>query len=339
MKSYQQQYYNILTKLVNMPTKTTDSRVGDTNSNFVDIIRINLQEEFPLMEIKKLKFNNILHELLWFISGNTNIKYLYDNNCHIWDDDAYRYYKDKVSKANNDSLFKSDILSKEEFLNNVKKGVTGFGEMDRIYGFNWRKFNGVTDQLSNVIKTLKTNPSDRRMIITGLNPTDIEQEIVGLPACHNMMQFYTKPLSYDDRRMMIITKYGFGAYNNDDNPDNYNIPEYYINLWYNVRSQDFFLGNPYNVASYSILLYIIGKITNMVPNELVTTMIDNHLYTEHIEPANEWLNRYENIGDLGYCNSKLVINGDIKSIDDITFDKFELQNYKPNSYIKAKLLT
>ncbi|MFW5847417.1 MAG: thymidylate synthase [bacterium] len=347
MSSYQKQYYEILKKLVNNPLKKTDSRVGQTQSNFVEMMRVNLQKEFPLMEVKKIQFSNVLHELLWFISGDTNIKYLYDNKCNIWNDDAYRYYKENVSKQPNERLFNDDILSKEDFLKHVKAGTNGFGNMDKIYGYNWRKFNGKTDQLKNIINKLKKDPNNRRLIVSAHNPTDLENGNVGLPSCHNFFQFYTVPIPLRERlkyRPDVITTADIDVKNIDLEKvlDNNNVPKYYLNLWYNLRSQDYFLGNPYNVPSYSILNYIVGNMVNMVPNEIVTTMIDCHLYTEHLDAADEWMRRYEESeadDSEMYCKSKLYINKKIKSLDDIKFEDFTLTNYEPLSYIKTKLLT
>jgi len=345
MKSYQEQYYEILKRLINNPQKVVDSRIGKINSNFVETIRVDLKREFPLMDLKKIQFSNVLHELLWFIKGDTNIKYLYDNKCNIWNDDAYRYYVEKVNKSNNQSkLFQDEIFSKEDFLKCVSNGISGYGEMDKIYGYNWRRFNGQTDQLKNVIDGLEKNPNDRRLLITAHNPTDIENDEVGLPSCHNFMQFYTQPIPLIVR-LKLAKKFTM-MYIDDENAqkklDELGVPKYYLNIWYNLRSQDFFLGNPYNVASYSILLYIIGNLVNMIPNELVSTMIDCHLYHEHIDAGNEWIKRYEintSFHPEMYCHAEFNIKNKLTDIDNIKFDDFELNEYKPLDYIRAKLLT
>ena len=298
----------------------------------------------------------LLYELLWFIHGDTHIKYLEDNKCKIWTDDAYRYYKEKIVKYKIENIsFKDNPLTKEEFIEEVKKGRHPLvGELDRIYGYNWRKFNGKTDQLQNCINTLIKNPDDRRMIVTAHNPTDIENNIVGLPACHNMFQFHTTPLSFDQRHNIYSERNNSMRLNFDSIDrvtkalDELGIPKFYLNIWFNIRSNDFFLGQPYNMASYALLLHIVSNIVNMIPREVVCTAIDCHLYEAHIPAAIEWLKRYDDLSknndfsiDLNnaWCQSKLNIKRKLTSIDDINANNIELINYKPQSYIKAPLLT
>ena len=342
--TYQDQYYNLLKKLIESPEKKVMTRNGEVNSLFFETMRINLKKEFPLMEIKKIKFSNVLHELLWFISGNTNIKYLYDNKCNIWNDDAYRYYLSKLKNNKEKTLFEYDVISKESFLILVKNGTYGFGDLDKVYGYNWRNFNGKTDQLLNAILLLKTDPHNRRILVSAHNPSDIEENVVGLPACHNMFQFYVSPLSLKER--IDIANFDFVGYRTNEQItellDEFNVPKYKLNLWYNVRSQDIFLGNPYNVASYSILLHIVAKIVNMVPNEITTSMIDCHLYNDHIEPAKKWIERYENhmsYSNSTLCKSKLILKKNVNNINKLRFKDFELIDYNPYDYIYAKLLT
>ena len=327
-KSYQGQYGRILRKLINEPHKVGNSRIGNINSRFCEQIRINLKKEFPLQEIKKIKFSNIIHELLWMIKGNTNVKYLIKNNCGIWTDDALRFYKE---------MFDDENITKDEFIENVlnESGIIGYdinnrsykyGDLFRIYGFNWRNFNGKTDQLQNCINTLLNNPDDRRMIVTAHNPTDIEEKNVGLPSCHNMFQFYTTI--------------------NKDGSRN-------LSCFVNIRSNDWFLGQPYNAAQYALLIHIIANIVNMKVDELVINAVDAHLYHAHFDAANEWLERYNkivnkifdnfNVGekfeDTTYSLAKLKINKNLTNIDDLNFEDFNIKNYNSQSMIKAKLLT
>ena len=383
INSYQQQYYNITKRIIEQPHKVGETRIGTANSRFCEVLRINLTKEFPIMDIKWIKFSNVVHELLWMVRGETNIKYLIENDCHIWTDDAYRYYKEKyshVTKRNTrvNGFTKQipinfdDEITKEEFVEKVlnvehlpsRNGLSYvFGDMDNIYGYQWRSFNGETDQLQNVIDTLKTNPDDRRMIIIGHNPDDLEREIVGLPACHNYMQFYTTT-NKEGKRV--------------------------LNTFCNIRSNDWFLGQPYNVVQYALLTHMIAQVVEMEVGELVINAVDAHLYHEHFEPAKIWLERFEKIGsktfviDIGnkseieiekqiaelvrkykkrtepinedlfipvrenenvnvldgtYCKAKLTVNNEIRNIDDFKFEDFKLTNYNPQPYIKAKLLT
>lgn len=332
--SYQEQYISILNKLIHTPHKSVPTRVGNARSRFFETIRIDLQKEFPLMELKKLNFNNILHELLWFISGNTNIKYLVDNNCNIWNEDAHKYFKRK---------YQSNI-SLEDFIEKVKQGEKissefyTFGDLDCIYGHNWRNFDYTTDQLINLIHTLKNDPHNRRTIVTSLNPSEMSRDMVGLPACHNMFQVYTSPIPLDERLKILENKYAEPRGGDHEYLDNLNIPKYYVNLWHNIRSNDWGLGQPYNTPSYAILLHIIGKITNMVPKKLYSSIIDCHLYEEHVEPIKTLIERFSTIKN-SFCSSNILIHKKSDNIDDYKFEDFELINYKPHSAVKMRLLT
>lgn len=305
MGSYQRQYKEILDRLIKQPDKITSSRNGNVRSRFFETITIDMKMEFPLMDVKKLKVSNIVNELKWFLSGNTNIKFLRDGGCYIWDDDAYRYYNEKYVPMGLPNI------SKERFLELVdsggcvldKFGCYRYGDMDKIYGFNWNSFNGQTNQILNIVKTLKTDVNSRRMVVTAFNPTDIENNEVGLPACHNFFQFYVTP---------------------GDNGVNY------LSLHFNMRSNDVFLGNPYNIASYGMLLYLIAKKVDMIPDKLCCSLIDCHLYEEHLDAALEWCDRYERENPIErYCMAQI----------EIVDDDIIIKNYYPEPYIKAKLLT
>ncbi len=348
-KPYQVQYYNILNDLIENPTKIGDSRIGKINSRFAEQIRVDLKKEFPLQDIKSIKPSNIIHELLWMIKGDTNIKYLVENGCNIWTDDAYRYYKEKytpqpkdekqlnldleltkeqfIEKVLNGDVLKYDVIPLNRILGRESKEYT-YGDLDRVYGLQWRNFNGKTDQLQNCIDTLKTNPDDRRMIVTAHNPTDIENDNVGLPSCHNLFQFYT-------------TK----------NEDGGRV----LSTFVNIRSSDFFLGNPYNVAQYALLTHIIARIVGMDVGELVINSVDTHLYHAHFDAAKTWINRFDKICDDNYvnyghggyvgdlydilgCPTKLKLNH-LDNIDNIKFDDIKMTNYSPQGFIKAPLLT
>lgn len=387
-KSYQRQYAEILRRLINEPDKKTPSRVGDVRSRFVETIRVDLRKEFPLMEIKQVSFKNILVELLWFIKGNTNIKFLVDNGCNIWNDDSYRYYSEKYSQyrfRNKPNYLSKQLplgldveLTKEEFLEKVKNGERlidqylkkdengvdylseryaflstnyTYGDLDKIYGYQWRNFNGSTDQLAKCITTLKENPDDRRIIVSAHNPTDLELGNVGLPSCHNYFQFYTRPLSIEERIKWFEDN--LGTKMADDNVEEFlninNVPKRSVSLYYNIRSNDFFLGQPYNTPSYALLLIMVAKVVNMQPEQVVCNAVDCHLYEVHLDAANEWLDRYssrfngENTEDretfFTFCNSSIKIKRDVDDIDKFKISDFELKNYRPDSRIKAPLLT
>lgn len=329
MISYQQQYYDITKRLIEQPHKIGSSRIGDMNSRFCESMRIDLKTELPIMDIKWIKFENVVHELLWMLRGNTNIKYLIENDCHIWTDDAYRYYKDEFSphrhreKTKQLELFDLE-MSRSTFKEKVLNEEIGYayenympfkyGNMGKIYGYQWRSFCDETDQVEIVLDKLKNNPDDRRMIITGHNPNDLENGEVGLPSCHNYMQFYT-------------------TINEDGSRD--------LHTFCNIRSNDWFLGQPYNVVQYALITHIFAKLVGMGVGELVINAVDAHLYHEHFEPAKEWLRRYEELPYKDtYCKAELnIIYRDQQIVDYFVADDFELSNYNPQPYIKAKLLT
>lgn len=394
-KPYQIQYYELLTDLLTNPDKEVKTRVGDAKSRFSEKMKIDLRNEFPLMHIKQTSFKNIYVELLWFLKGDTNIKFLVDNGCNIWNDDAFRWYNEKyVPKG-------APILSKETFLENVKNGVTHdfiitksvaveanfgyqenmldhtytYGDLDIIYGRQWRAFGGKVDQLKNVINLLKTSPDDRRMIITAHNPADIADGNVGLPSCHNYMQFYTQPIELAKRvqyatenKLMtpelqeLADKYVYYKFGKrkleitNEVLDGINaslttigVPERYISVLVNIRSNDFFLGNPYNIASYALLVSMVAQCVGMLPLTLSCEMVDCHLYDKHVEAAYEWINRMEELmqnkeGDEAghttfFCDAKLKINPNITNIDDFTLEDCTIENYTSLGRINAPLLT
>jgi thymidylate synthase len=352
---YQTQYYNILKNLINHPMKRVKTRNGVVYSRFFETMRVNLQKEYPLMDLKKIKFSNIFHELRWFLTGDTNIKYLVDNNCMIWVDDAYRYYNEKYkalcggieySRAEFiDKVVSGDNLKilDDDYANKHDKKYYWFGDLDNIYSHQWTNFGELfVNQIDNVIHKLKTDPNCRRIIVTAHNPSDIEKGVVGLPSCHNMFQFYTSLIPIE-KRIAIYNGENGGADSITTNKilDSIGIPKYYLSLWFNLRSNDMFLGNPYNIASYAMLNHIIGNTVNMIPLELCCSITDCHLYDDHVEPAMEWIERYEHNSDNNnYCKSKIKINKKINSLyDDMLLDNITLENYNPLPYIKARLLT
>lgn len=338
---YQSQYYKILSDLLVNPDKKVKSRVGEAYSSFVRQIRVDLRHEFPLMDIKHTSFNNIVHELLWLVSGNNNIKYLVDNKCYIWNGDAYRWYKQRFVPLGAPELTEDEFITKVknqehldssafvEKLNDLEFGYT-YGDLGTIYGHQWRNFNYSVDQLQKAIDALKINPDTRQeLIVSAQNAEDLHSGYMALPPCHNYFQFYSEPNREGESR--------------------------YLSLFFNMRSCDFFLGNPYNVPSYSLLLMMVAQIVEMIPKQVVCNMVDCHLYEPHIEAATEWINRYEKIVDEKFFietysqsnslieifggKSKVEIDSTVKHIDDFKFHHFKLSNYTPLTKIKAPLLT
>ena len=341
--------------------KEKNTRAGEVLSVFGRQLRFDLKEGFPLLTTKKVFMKGITHELLWFLqrpfnsNGSMNIEYLIRNGVHIWDDDAYRWFNEWIDKhivkpvnmnyefvvcTNDDEIEKKPVLehwiynearkndlewliniSKEEFLDLVCQKVEiivhskfphevyRFGDLGPIYGSQWRAFgNGIfrdkkNDQIQNIINTLKTNPNDRRMICVAFNPDMLDR--IALPPCHVMMQFYTREIEPG--------KYGLSC------------------MW-TQRSVDVCCGLPFNIASYALLTHMIAHIVGMIPDELIGSLGDCHIYKNHIDGVNEQLTR-EGSDTL----PTLEITREIKSIDDFRYDDFKINGYNPDPPIKYQL--
>jgi thymidylate synthase len=292
---------------------TKQDRTGTgTISVFGRQIRHNMKDGFPLLTTKKMPFKTIVTELLWFLRGDTNIKYLVDNNCHIWNGDAYKNYQNNWLKENPPFAgpYTDPCLTQEEFIDKIKtddKFAKKWGELGSIYGKQWRKwsqyeinmpgfdahFNETQiDQIQNLINDLKTNPDSRRLMVNAWNVGELDQMV--LPPCHYGFQVYTRELSEKERINILHTKHGNKGHHIEagfNMLDEYDIPTRAISLMWNQRSVDTFLGLPFNIASYGLLLEIIAKEVNMVPDELIGNLGDVHLYSNHIDAAKEQIGR------------------------------------------------
>ena len=350
MNNLDKQYQELLQDILDNGVEKQDRTGIGTLSVFGRQIRHKMSEGYPLLTTKKMYFKGIVVELLWFLRGDTNIKYLVDNDCHIWDGDAYKKYKKEWSKyVPGDGSFKESEYNtskpheaipytKEEFINKIKTDgefAKKWGDLGLIYGKQWRSWTNVgidvqntsedgkswsgecwdeegIDQIQNLINDLKTNPDSRRLMVNAWNVGELDQ--MTLPPCHYGFQVYTRELS-DGERLWICSQrhhIRFGTndgptWYNPDNPDrdklkwmtedqrqlcdSKNIPTRAITLMWNQRSVDTFLGLPFNIASYGLLLEIIAKEVNMVPDELIGNLGDVHLYKNHIEQAKEQIGR------------------------------------------------
>ena len=287
--------------LVNGTKKET--RNGNTISVFGRQIRHEMSQGFPLLTTKKMAWKTIVTELLWFLRGDTNIKFLVDNNCHIWDGDAFNNFMN-TSEGDPDMIW-----NKEQFIHLVKTDdefAKKWGELGPIYGKQWRRWSsgsledkhgfGKIDQIANLINDLKTNPDSRRLMVSAWNVGELDHMV--LPPCHYGFQVYTRELSEDERRLIysgnLLDEYGETKSRDEltiNDLEKLNIPTRAISLMWNQRSVDAFLGLPFNIASYGLLLEIIAKAVNMVPDELIGNLGDVHLYSNHIEQAKEQLTR------------------------------------------------
>lgn len=298
MNNIDRQYKELLEHILHFGVDKEDRTGTGTKSIFGWQLRHNMKDGFPLLTTKKMAFKTMVVELLWFLRGDTNIKFLHDNNCHIWDGD----YK-KTGRTN--------------------------GELGPIYGKQWRNWGGSVetkisdkrdengyltyefiphkgiDQIANVIEELKTNPDSRRLMVNAWNVTELNQMV--LPPCHYSFQFYTREEKISGQR--------------------------YLSLMWNQRSVDTFLGLPFNIASYALLLKMIAKEVDMVPDELIGNLGDCHLYNNHIEQAKEQITRipYE-LPEVLMRKACSIIGEREYTPEDIT-----LINYEYHPAIKAEL--
>jgi thymidylate synthase len=305
-----------------------------------------MSEGFPLITTKKMPFKTITTELLWFLRGDTDIRFLWKNNCTIWDGDWYKKYKATCSEP----------YTLEEVKKLVKEDNHGFHDsmfdMGPIYGKQWRKVvemgwhkEGETgiryiDQIANLINNLKTNPDSRRLMVSAWNVGEIDQ--MTLPPCHYGFQTYTRELSLEERRSLVSQEI-FNRIYNGGGPETlshseinqFNIPTRAISLMWNQRSVDTFLGLPFNIASYGLLLELIAREVNMVADELIGNLGDTHLYLNHIEQAKEQIGREP--FELPTLNQFPIYEGSGPSIEYYVISDFTLTDYQSHPHIKAPL--
>jgi thymidylate synthase len=310
MNNLDKQYTALLQDILDNGVTKQDRTGTGTLSIFGRQIRHKMSEGFPLLTTKKMPFRIIATELTWFLRGDTNIKYLVDNNCHIWDGDAYQAYlknwKPQPVVENELHWLEQELVSdrplpKDMFIHCIKTDADfakKWGELGPIYGKQWRSWeqNSVApwgvDQIANSLNLLKTDPDSRRNKVSAWNVGELDQ--MTLPPCHTDFQFYTRELSLGERTEYKKKRDGiartFAPYTHQM-LDGSNIPTRAISLMWNQRSVDTFLGLPFNIASYGLLLEIIAKAVNMVPDELIGNLGDTHLYLNHIDQATEQIGR------------------------------------------------
>lgn len=285
-----QQYLDLCRHVLEHGEKREDRTCTGTISTFGYQMRFDLTKGFPLLTTKKVFYRGIFEELLWFLSGNTNIKPLVDKKVGIWNEWPY----DKYSKSPD---FKGETL--EEFIEKIRDDqefADKYGNLGPVYGKQWRDFNGV-DQISQLIEGIKNNPFSRRHLVVAYNPSEVKD--MALPPCHSLFQFY---VSADGKKLSC-------------------------QLY--QRSGDVFLGVPFNIASYSLLLAMVAQVCDLEPYEFIHTFGDVHIYLNHLDQINEQLSRTPR------PLPKLVLNKDVKNIFDFKYEDIKIEDYDPYPAIKG----
>ena len=306
------QYQDLLKTILETGVDKADRTGTGTKSIFGYQIRHKMKEGFPLLTTKKMSIKSIMTELKWFLKGDTNIKYLVENGCHIWTGDAYRMYSTYVSdewengainELFEDGFIIEDLndnkntsyrkITKEEFTNKIKTDdefAKMWGELGPVYGAGWRNWDGI-DQIGELIHNLKTNPDSRRLMVNAWNVGELDQMV--LPPCHYGFQVYTRELNLAERFTWYGNKIGSHMHHDhiEQEMNENNVPTRAISLMWNQRSVDTALGLPFNIASYAALLQLIADECNMIAGELIGNLGDVHLYKNHIEGGKEQINR------------------------------------------------
>lgn len=287
-------YLEFLQHILDKGSQKNDRTNTGTISTFGYQMRFDMQEGFPLLTTKKVHLKSIIHELLWFVKGDTNIRYLVQNDVRIWNEWPYEKYK-------NSSSYLGETIS--QFIDKIKDDESfsiQFGDLGPVYGKQWRSFEGKTnsvDQLKEVIDQIKTNPGSRRLIVNAWNPPLLKE--MALPPCHMMYQFY--------------------------------VSDGKLSLQFYQRSADAFLGVPFNIASYALLLMMVAKVCNLIPGDLIQTVGDAHIYSNHLEQVNLQLSR------IPRQLPKMIIKGNHPDIESFEYEDFVLEGYDSYPAIKGKV--
>ena len=295
------QYHDLLRRITSEGIVKGDRTGTGTQSVFGHQMRFNLADGFPLLTTKKVFLKGIIHELLWFLAGDTNIKYLVDNGVHIWDNDAYRYYKELCAEKSIEPISMDEFLAASSASTPSPIEGYAYGDLNHVYGYQWRSWpkpdGSSIDQIRQVIDTIKTNPNSRRMIVSAWNVAEVED--MALPPCHVLFQFY--------------------------------VAEGRLSCQLYQRSADTFLGVPFNIASYALLTMMIAQECGLEAGEFVHTLGDTHLYLNHMKQVAEQLSREPR------ALPRMRLNPDVKSVFDFRYEDFTLEDYNPYPAIKAPM--
>jgi thymidylate synthase len=336
MNTLDKKYQDLLQDILDNGVHKSDRTGTGTISVFGRQIRHNMKQGFPILTTKKVAWKGVVSELLWFLTGQTNISFLLKHNNHIWDGDAYKNYAAKTSMDIDGQYTKEQFIERMQTDNEFAKQ---WGDLGPIYGKQWRKWdgkNGRIDQIDDLVKELKINPDSRRLIVSAWNVGELDQMV--LPPCHYGLQIWTRELTYSERyKIWFNNNYETGMEYYEDIVPNFDdtyyepTPTRAISLMWNQRSVDTFLGLPFNIASYGLLLKIIANEVNMVPDELIGNLGDVHLYSNHIEQAKEQISRES--FDLPILKTNAKIDGICCNVP----DDFILEGYQSHPPIKAPL--
>lgn len=325
-----ERYQELLQTILDFGKEKKDRTGTGTKSIFGYTIRHDMTQGFPLLTTKKMAYKSMITELKWFLKGDTNIKYLVDNNCNIWNGDAYKKYHQAFPET--------EMLSQEQFINLIKTNnefAREWGELGPIYGKQWRDWTAedglaYKDQIQDLLKDIKDNPDSRRLMVNAWNAGELHK--MTLPPCHYGFQIYTTELSLKERQEEFCHNLGkdisFGKNLEHVDLDKDNVPKRKISLAWNQRSVDVFLGLPFNIASYALLLQLIGKEVNMIPDQLIGNLGDTHLYLNHLEQAKEQISREPNLLPEMQVRNVDILNGEFE---------YSLFEYWPHKKIKAPL--
>ena len=340
MNNLDKNYQELLQDILDNGVIKEDRTGTGTLSVFGRQVRHNMSEGYPLLTTKKMAVKAMITELKWFLRGDTNIKYLVDNGCNIWNGDAYKNYV-KYWEPNIEYIDDKGILTQEDFINEIKTNdefAKEWGELGPIYGKQWRNWaNGgevfdsvhYYDQIQNLINDLKTNPDSRRLMVSAWNVGELNQMV--LPPCHYGFQVYTKEMTLEERLEWNYENTDPLSRSMDYFPehlDSMGVPKRKISLMWNQRSVDTLLGLPFNIASYGLLLILIAKEVNMVPDELIGNLGDTHLYLNHLTQAKEQIKREPFSLPKMEIKNCHIQNGDFE---------YELLNYTSHPKIEAPL--